>query len=172
MYSYYGDIIMLRINQTTNVDMSASIAASSSTEASKPDISFPDSGLDDYLTGKNTKETVKNTLRAHKQNIELHVPWIGSDYIIYKGDGKTTYGTLRQNLGIPPRVLSETNGKNLSDDQIVKDTKIYLEDIGWYETTPQFEGEAADIRAQRSYGNHFAGYNRSVTNDEVKAYLK
>lgn len=163
---------MLRINQTTNVDMSASISGPSAPETSKPDISFPDSGLDDYLTGKNLKETVKNTLRANKQNIELHEPWIGSDYIIYKGDGKTTYGTLRQNLGIPPRVLSETNGKNLSDDQIVKNTKIYLEDIGWYETTPQFEGEAADIRAQRNYGNHFAGYVRSVNNNEVKAYLK
>ena len=163
---------MLRINQTPNVDMNASISSTQAAGESTPDISFPDSGLDDYLTGQGLKETVKNALHAYKDNIELHEPWIGSDYIMYKGDGKTTYGTLRQNLGIPPKVLSETNNKRLSDDQIVKDAKIYLEDIGWYETTPQFEGEAADIRAQRNYGNHFAGYRRTVNNNEVKAYLR
>ena len=83
-----------------------------------------------------------------------------------------TYGELRENLGIPPKVLSETNGKKLTDNQIVKETKIYLDDIGWYETTPESPEEASDIRAQRRYGNNYAGYSKAISNKEIIKQLK
>ncbi|CDE45394.1 unknown [Clostridium sp. CAG:768] len=164
---------MVKINATQGVEFSAPTQSTSASEANNINISFSYSdNTEDIVNQANTAKSVKNTLRGNKKNIELHEPWIGSDYIIFKGNGKMTYGDLRQNLGIPPKVLSETNGKRLTDNQIVKETKIYLDDIGWYETTPMSAAEASDIRAQRRYGNNYAGYSKAISNKEIIKQLK
>lgn len=162
---------MLRINPAQSADFNAAVSGPEYIDSSSTDISFQ-YNVEDRINRENTKESVENTLKANKQNIELNIPWIGTDYIIYKGDGKTTYGQLRENLGIPAQVLSETNNKRLADDQLVDETRINLNDIGWYRVMPQSDIEAQDIKAQRRYGNHYAGYDRAVTNNDVIKYLK
>lgn len=164
---------MVRINATQGVEFSAPASSVNASETNNINISFNYGGSsDDGVKLATTKKSVQNTLKSNKKNIELHEPWIGSDYITFKGNGKMTYGELRQNLGIPPKVLSETNGTKLTDNQIVKETKIYLDDIGWYETTPESQEEASDIRAQRKYGNNYAGYSKAITDDEILKQLK
>lgn len=164
---------MVRINATQGVEFSTPASSVSANEANDINISFNyGTNTEDVINQSNTKASVQNTLKANKKNIELHEPWIGSDYINFTGDGKMTYGQLRQQLGIPPKVLSETNGKKLTDNQIVKNTKIYLDDIGWYETTPQSSEEASDIRAQRRYGNNYAGYTKAISNEDILKQLE
>ena len=163
---------MTKINATQGVDFSAPVAPSAAPEQST-EINFQyNNGLERLAAARTTKENVTNTLKQHSKNIELKIPFIGDDYIKFKGDGHMTYGQLREQLGIPPKVLSETNNQRLRDEQIVKDTKIYLNDIGWYEIPDMDELEGRDARAQRSYGNHYAGYERSLTNDEVVKILR
>lgn len=132
-------------------------------------------GVDeDFQQGQITKENVKNTLNANKKNIELNTyswQFWKDDNIEIKGDGKMTYGQLREKLGIVPGVLSKTNGKKLNDNMIVKDATVNLSDIGWYETRYNPE-EAADIRFQRRNGNPYAGYDRSVTDNDIINWLK
>lgn len=123
------------------------------------------------MTNKATKEKVTQNLKAMKSKIELHDNWyhfiIGDDYIKLKGDGKLTYGDLREKFGIPPRALSQTNSGNFKDSDIVRGSvEIKLEDMGWFERRMD-EMEAADARAQRNYGNYFAGWERTLTNDEI-----
>lgn len=164
---------MVKINAAQGVEFSAPAPSVNASEANNVNISFNYSGnTEDVVNQAATKKSVQNTLKSNKKSIELHEPWIGSDYITFKGNGKMTYGELRKNLGIPPKVLSETNGKKLSDNQIVKETKIYLDDIGWYETTPESPEEASDIKAQRRYGNNYAGYTKALSNEEILKQLK
>ena len=164
---------MTKIGPMQNVEFSAPTTSVGAADSGNVEINFSNSGdIEDRIQRENTKESVQNTLQSNKKDFELKIPWIGTDYVIYKGDGKTTYGQLRERLGIPPKVLSETNGKRLTDEQIVEQTRINLDDIGWYPVTPQSDIEAQDIRAQRNYGNHYAGYDRAVNNNDIKNYLK
>ena len=164
---------MVKINAAQGVEFSAPATSVNASENNGVNISFNyGANSEDVVNQAATKKNVEHTLKANKENIELHQPWIGSNYITFKGNGKMTYGELRHILGIPPKVLSETNGKKLTDNQIVKETKIYLDDIGWYETIPQSSEEASDIRAQRRYGNHYAGYSRALSNEEILKQLK
>jgi len=161
-----------RINAAQGVDFNAPTTSVPTTEAT-PDLNFQYGGdVERIYMERNTKESAVNTLKANKNNIELKIPWIGTDYIKFNGDGKMTYGQLREQLGIPPKVLSETNGKSLRDEQIVKDVRINLDDIGWYEIPNMSAEEGRDVRAQRNYGNNYAGYDRAITNDEIIKLLK
>ena len=163
----------MEIGPLSNVEMNALLSSTSEVAGTNTDITFQYGDVDEIINRQNTKKGVEQSLKAYKGNIELNIPFWGDDYIIFKGDNKMTYGQLRERLGIPGGVLSETNRESLEDDdKIATDTKIYLNDIGWYEVYPEFEGEAADIRAQRRYGNHHAGYQRAVTNDDIKKWLK
>ena len=159
-----------RINAAQGVEFSAPVAPMEATERLQ-EVNFP-SDTDEVIAAGNTKQGVIRTLKGNKKNIELNTPWIGTDYIIFKGNGKMTYGQLREQLGIPPKVLSETNDKRLRDEQIVKNVRINIEDIGWYERPRMDEMEARDVRFQRSHGNNHAGYDRAITNKEIINFLR
>ena len=64
--------------------------------------------------------------------------------------------------------MSQFNGASLKDSDVVKDIKIPLEGIGWYELEVLNEAEASDYRGQRAAGNPYAGYDRAITNEEIK----
>ncbi len=163
----------MRINAAQGTGFEAKV---SSTEA--PDqsvnINFQNYGPDEnYLRAKETKEQVTAFIKANKDNMELVIPYLfDCDHIMIAGDGKMTYGELREILGIPPQILSETNNKKLKDTDIVENARVNLTDIGWYPLTPQDSTEAADYRAQREAGNHHAGYDRSLNNEDILKMFK
>jgi len=139
-------------------------------------------GQDDRIKSENaekrriTQKAVRTNLKSLKSNIELHDEWshifIGKDHIKLKGDGKMTYGKLREALGIPPRALSETNKRNLKDTDVIEGTvTINLEDIGWFERSMD-ENEASQVRAQRSHGDYSAGWERALNNEAIIQSLK
>lgn len=159
--------------------LTSTSAAASASEAAAPEIQFPSGAdLENYQAGKAKKQDVTNTLKNLKKSGQMeysgaYFGFIGKDCIYVKGNGKMTYGQLRHGLGVPPRVLSETNGKKLQDDQKISgQVRVNVEDIGWYAITPEYSNEAADIRAQRAAGNHFAGYDRAISYDEVVKLAK
>ena len=158
----------MRVNAAQGVGFDAQINSTSMPEQGI-NIDFNQFGIDEnYQNFQATKKRVKSNLDAYKDKMEIKIPFIGTDYLKFKGDGKMTYGQLREMFGIPPKVLSETNNKKLSDDQIVKDVRINLDDIGWYERIPEDEIEASDTRNMRNYGVHHAGYEKTLTNDDIK----
>ncbi len=162
----------MEISPLQNVEFSTPLNSTSEVSGANTDITFQYGDVNEVIDRQNTQKDVEQFLKSKKGNIELKEQWIGDDYILIKGDGETKYGQLRSYLGIPAGVLSETND-SLKDTQILKDvTKIYLNDIGWYRVYPQSEIEAADIKAQRRYGNHFAGYQRAITNGDIKEWLR
>ncbi len=148
---------------------------SNSAESQPGNISFPQSD-DDYTRGQAVTEDVKQNLKSLKNNIKLDEALFGlfgTDNIRVTGDGKMTYGQLRDKLGIPPRILGQVNNKELKDSDIIKgEVRVNLEDIGWYETTPQFDFEAQDNQYQRANGNYTAGYDRQISNEDIKNILK
>jgi len=163
----------MRINAAQGIGFEANV---SSTEmADQPvNIDFQNYGPDEnYLQAKETKKQVTEFIKANKDNMKLVVPFLfDCDHVKIAGDGKMTYGELREMLGIPPQILSETNNKRLKDTDIVENARINLTDIGWYPVTPQDSTEAADYRAQRKAGNHHAGYDRSITNEDILKMFK
>ncbi len=163
----------MRINATQGTGFEARVNSAEMSEAT-PDINFNHYGPDeDYFQAKSTKDQVKNYLTKNKNKFELVEPFLfGSDHFKVKGDGKMTYGELRKMLGIPPKVLSETNGKKLKDTDVVENIKINLSDIGWYEMATQTKDEAAVYRAERRSGNPYAGYDRSVSNEDILKWFK
>lgn len=139
-------------------------------------IQFPSATSDDHIRGEVVTKEVKQNLKGLKGKVELNEAFLGifgTDHIILKGNGKMTYGQLREKLAIPPGILSKVNNARLSDNQVIKDeVRVNLEDIGWYETTPQSQIEADDIVYQRSIGNSVAGYNRKLSNEDIINILK
>ena len=163
----------LEINAMNGVSGTSYTSSVGATEGN-PDIRFQGYGPDEnFLQGQITKEVVLKSISANKEKMELVVPFLfGEDHLVIAGDGKMTYGQLRDMLGIPPKVLSETNNKKLADNQVVKDIKVNLSDIGWYQLIPQDSAEAADYRRMRDYGDNYAGYDRSLSNEDIKKLFK
>lgn len=163
----------MRINAAQGVGFEAHVNNAEMSEKAV-DINFNNYGPDEnYFQAKATKEQVENYIKTNKNKFELVEPFLfDSDHLKIKGDGKMTYGELREMLGIPPQVLSETNGKKLKDTDIVENARINLADIGWYELIPQDKIEADDYRAQRQNGNHHAGYDRSINNNDILNWFK
>ncbi|MEE3348581.1 MAG: hypothetical protein VZR09_00935 [Candidatus Gastranaerophilaceae bacterium] len=122
-----------------------------------------------------TKEFAEDFLKKYKDKIEVHNDWyhvfVGDDYITLEGDGKLTFKELRENLGIPPTVLSKTNNKKFKDKDVIDGKiEIKLEDIGWFARSID-EMEAQDVRSQRSHGDPYAGYSRAVSDGEIFEWL-
>lgn len=163
----------MRINSTQGVGFEAQVSSAEMPESST-EINFSNYGPDEnYIQSQNTKERAEKFIKANKSKFELVQPlFFGSDHFKVKGDGKMTYGQLREMLGIPPKVLSETNGKRLKDSDIVENAKINLSDIGWYLLMPETEWEAVTYRSLRNNGDNHAGYDRSVSNDDIINWFK
>jgi len=152
---------------------STSYTAGASAPEKNLDINFAYGADENFVLAQVTKRNILESLAHGKAGMKLVEPFLfGEDHVIVAGDGKMTLGELRQKYGIPPRVLSKVNGQNLKDSDIVKDIKINLSDMGWYELDIQSNEEAADYRAQRAGGNPYAGYDRAITNEEIKKLLK
>ena len=165
----------LEVNALNNVNsVSAESSVAETREASAEAIAFPQyNAIDDenYHRSKIVKEETKNNFKNLKSKMELHDNWyhviVGEDYVTFKGDGKMTYGELREKLGIPPRALRERNGGKNTDADVIKGTiEIELNDIGWFERRMD-DMEAADARAMRAHGDYRAGWERTVSNDEL-----
>lgn len=128
-----------------------------------------------YLASDTRRKTVAN-LDALRSQIELHDEWyhaiIGQDYITFTGDGKMTYGELRDKLGIPPRVIRERNGGNNVDADVIKGSiEIELRDIGCFDRRKD-EDDAAMTRFYNGQGDYRYGYNHSLSEDEIISLLK
>lgn len=167
------------VNAVNSVNAAgASAPMSEIKSASAEAISFPQYNRIDeenYQRGKFVKAETEKNLKELKGKMELHDEWYhaitGEDYVKFKGDGKMTYGELREKLGIPPRALRERNGGKNVDTDVIKGTiEIELCDIGWFERRMD-DMEAADARAMRAHGNYRAGWERTVTNKEVIKWL-
>jgi hypothetical protein len=170
-----GDIMSLEVNALNNVN---SASADASVAAAPKDasgaIAFPQyNAIDDenYHRAKIVKQETENNFKNLKGRMELHDNWyhaiVGEDYVTFQGDGKMTYGELREKLGIPPRALRERNGgKNTDADVIKGKIEIELNDIGWFERRMD-DMEAADARAMRAHGMYRAGWERTVSNKEL-----
>lgn len=162
----------LEINALNGVQ-SASYVASAGASEQNIDINFPQGPDENYFRAKITRENVSNNVYANKSNMKLVEPFLlGKDHVVIAGDGKMTLGELRAKYGIPPKILSQFNGASLKDSDVVKDIKVPLEGIGWYELEVLNEAEAADYRGQRAAGDPYAGYDRAITNEEIKRLLK
>ena len=73
---------MVKINATQGVEFSAPATSVNASEANNVNISFNYGGnTEDVVNQATTKKSVQNTLKSNKKNIQLHEPWIGSDYI-------------------------------------------------------------------------------------------
>ena len=119
-----------------------------------------------------TKDRVRNNLSAMKDRIELRQPWLGADYIKFTGDGKMTYGELREWFGIPPRVLSNNNKGNFKDTDVIEGTiKIPLDGIGFYERRMS-EMEAQLVQYERAHGDAASGWEKALPNKDIISILK
>ena len=161
------------LDPSGNVNSVAS--ASSATSASSTTNEVADFGRypdEDYYTGQAVKKETTDFIKKHKGSMKLDDSWyhfiIGEDHITYTPKGKITYGQLRDQLNIPPKVLSETNKKKLKDDQVIQGSvRINLSDIGWYPQTGLSSAEQAVNRNLRANGVPTAGYDRAVTDDDI-----
>lgn len=123
-----------------------------------------------------TRENTVANLEALRSQIELHDEWynvfLGGDYITFTGDGKMTYGELREKLGIPPRVISERNGGHKVDNDIIEGSiEIGLGDIGYFDRRKD-EDDAAMTRFYNKQGDYRYGYSPSLEEKEIIALLK
>ena len=164
---------MSPVDPTGNVNSVASTSKATSTSSSTNEVAdfgrYPD---DDFYTEQAVKKETTDFIKKHKGSMQLDDSWlhflIGEDHITYTPKGKITYGQLRDQLNIPPKVLSETNNKKLKDNEIIKGSvKINLSDIGWYPQTGLSRDEQAVNRNLRANGVPTAGYDRAVTNDDI-----
>ena len=160
------------VNSVTSAN--AGVSASEAADVSMGAIGFPqynEIDSENYQRAKIFKAETEKEFKNLKSRMELHDEWYhaitGEDYVKFTGDGKMTYGQLREKLGIPPRALRERNGGKNTEAEVIKGTiEIELTDIGWFERRMD-DMEAADARAQRRYGNYRAGWERTVTNKEL-----
>ena len=71
----------------------------------------------------------------------------------------------------PQTVYDEFTGK-IYDRSFKKSYAFLKKKMNVYETTPESPEEASDIRAQRRYGNNYAGYSKAISNKEIIKQLK
>ncbi len=171
----------MEINGIEAVSATSAMHSASSVAKSSSDFKNLDFGSeidnDNALRRQQTREKVEDSLKELKDKLELHDNWyhvfVGEDYFKLKGDGKLTYGKLREMLGIPPKALSKSNpdkGKISDKDVIQGSIEIKFSDIGWFERRMD-EMEARDVRNQRNHGNNIAGYSRAVSDSDIFEFL-
>lgn len=160
------------LNATT-----ATTATSATTSSKKPQVVFDQFPSLESFERTNVHDSVKKFLETNKGNIEVDTSWyhifVGNDHITFTPNGKITYGQLRENLGIPPKILSTTNNKKLTDDQEIKEpVKINIDDIGWYAQQDLYPEERAVNQSLRDGGVLTAGYDRAVKSEDIVNWLK
>lgn len=170
---------MTSVNSVRTV---SNIAAASTEVSIQPssssNINFSQFPGEEVITIRQVNSDVKHFISANKKDMELNDQWyhfiVGEDHIIYKPKGNITYGQLREQLGIPPKVLSETNNKRLKDDDLIPKggVKINLNDIGWYPQSGLSPEDCAVNNNLRANGILTAGYDRAISNKEIISMFK
>lgn len=169
---------MTSVNSVSTTNIQATSSAMAPTQTSSTDVSFYQFPNEDCFTRQQLNSNVRRFISAHKKEMTLNAQWyhvfVGEDYITYKPKGNITYGQLREQLGIPPKVLSETNNKRLKDDVVIpkEGVKINLLDIGWYPQSGLSREDCAVNNNLRANGILTAGYDRAISNEEIISMFK